>query len=138
MSHRCVACNAFALTSVSYFLLGLGNRRPSSHCTLHVQAKFFGAGPLLAATMAADNIAMAAYLTIIMIIPAKNVMEAKHAKHEQAVTPQQALTTDRQLASDNIHVPDNVGPRLTGTAEFHSQQHCVTMLWGTDRPWKLY
>lgn len=97
-----------------------------------------GAGPLLAATMAADNIAMAAYLTIIMIIPAKNVMEAKHAKHEQAVTPQQALTIDRQLASDHIHVPDNVATALTGTAEFESQRHRVAMLGETDRPWKLY
>ena len=30
-------------------------------------------GPLLAASMAADNIAMAAYLTAIMIIPARNI-----------------------------------------------------------------
>ena len=67
--------------------------------------------------MAADNIAMAAYLTIIMIIPAKNVMEAKHAEHaehEQAVTPQQALTIDRQLTSEDTHVPDNVASALKG------------------------
>ena len=133
----CCMCNAYALTTVSYFLLGLGNRRLSAHCSRMCKPSF-GAGPLLAATMAADNIAMAAYLTIIMIIPAKNVMEAKHAKQEQAVTPQQALTIDRQLASDNIRVPDNVASALTGTAEFQSQQHCVAMLGGTDRPWKLY
>ena len=89
------------------------------------------AGPLLAATMAADNIAMAAYLTVIMIIPAKNVMEAKHAEHEQAVTPQQAVTVDRQLASEDIHVPDNVASVLTGTAEFQIQRRIVVWPAGT-------
>ena len=37
-------------------------------------------GPLLAASMAADNIAMAAYLTVIMIIPAKNVAAASQGR----------------------------------------------------------
>ncbi len=36
-------------------------------------------GPLLAASMAADNIAMAAYLTAIMVIPAKNMIDSAHS-----------------------------------------------------------
>lgn len=36
-------------------------------------------GPLLAASMAADNIAMAVYLTAIMIIPAKNIAAASQS-----------------------------------------------------------
>ncbi len=35
-------------------------------------------GPLLAASMAADNIAMAVYLTAIMVIPAKNMIDSAH------------------------------------------------------------
>ena len=36
-------------------------------------------GPLLAASMAADNIAMAVYLTAIMVIPAKNMIDSAHS-----------------------------------------------------------
>ena len=36
-------------------------------------------GPLLAASMAADNIAMAAYLTAIMVIPANNMTQSAHS-----------------------------------------------------------
>ena len=41
-------------------------------------------GPLLAASMAADNIAMAAYLTAIMVIPAKNVVTSAQTFHVDA------------------------------------------------------
>lgn len=41
-------------------------------------------GPLLAASMAADNIAMAAYLTAIMVIPAKNMIDSAHSSSAAA------------------------------------------------------
>ena len=58
-------------------------------------------GPLLAASMAADNIAMAAYLTAIMVIPAKNMMPS-------ASSPSTAITHgvsfDMKCMSEQHHV----------------------------------
>lgn len=44
-------------------------------------------GPLLAASMAADNIAMAVYLTAIMVIPAKNVAASQNRESMASSLP---------------------------------------------------
>ena len=68
-------------------------------------------GPLLAASMAADNIAMAVYLTAIMIIPAKNVVAASQKRGCPASSlpgsenkaPQQQGITDSLLSAWVAH-----------------------------------
>ena len=73
-------------------------------------------GPLLAATMAADNIAMAAYLTLIMVIPAKNVVERKHAAAQQIISPQQALSLSSELVTRENDTPSSATAVLEGEA----------------------
>ena len=84
-------------------------------------------GPLLAATMAADNIAMAAYLTLIMVIPAKNVAaEIKHAEAQQTINPQQALTLSIELNTKENDTPSTATAVLEGA----TQQVQCTLLYG--------
>lgn len=59
-------------------------------------------GPLLAASMAADNIAMAAYLTAIMIIPARNMVPISQSPDSAAPnisTPQGATSLEAKGAT---------------------------------------
>lgn len=68
-------------------------------------------GPLLAATMAADNIAMAVYLTVIMIIPAKNVV----SERPQPITAQQLTAVHEQLHAQTADPPETALASLAGT-----------------------
>lgn len=60
-------------------------------------------GPLLAASMAADNIAMAAYLTAIMVIPANNMTHSAHSPPAVAAAAAGGGVSSAAEASSHQH-----------------------------------
>ena len=63
-------------------------------------------GPLLAASMAADNIAMAAYLTAIMVIPAKNMIDSAHSPPTVAAAAAGGVKSAVEASSHQHHAQD--------------------------------
>lgn len=63
-------------------------------------------GPLLAASMAADNIAMAAYLTAIMVIPAKNMIHSAHSPPTVAAAAGGGVKSAVEASSHQHHGQD--------------------------------
>jgi len=73
-------------------------------------------GPLLAASMAADNIAMAAYLTAIMIIPAKNMIDSAHRPPTVAAAAAGGVKSATEASSHQHHARDVVMGQSAQTA----------------------
>ena len=79
-------------------------------------------GPLLAASMAADNIAMAAYLTAIMIIPATATMEKASA------TATEPASVDVENSTVSVQEADHEGAVRIVTCSSHSLC-CLKQSW---------
>ena len=77
-------------------------------------------GPLLAASMAADNIAMAAYLTAIMIIPATATIEKASATEPASV--------DVKNSTVSVQEADHEGAVRIVTCSSHSLC-CLKQSW---------
>lgn len=91
-------------------------------------------GPLLAASMAADNIAMAAYLTAIMVIPAKNMIDSAHSPPTVAAaaaggvrsTVEASSHQHQAQAAHDVLVGDTVNGATSADAAVHTARASVS------------
>ncbi|DBA66958.1 TPA: hypothetical protein ACH3X2_002071 [Trebouxia sp. C0005] len=86
-------------------------------------------GPLLAASMAADNIAMAAYLTAIMVIPAKNMIDSAHSSSAAAAAAAGGAKSAVEAGSHQHHAQaahDVMGDIAHGESSADAAVHAVS------------
>ncbi|DBB01832.1 TPA: hypothetical protein ACH3X1_000442 [Trebouxia sp. C0004] len=88
-------------------------------------------GPLLAASMAADNIAMAAYLTAIMVIPAKNMIDSAHSPPIVAAAAAAGGVKSAMEASSHQHHAQaacdiDMGDMVNGATSADAAVHTVS------------